>query len=312
MTARGRRLRAAGVVSLVVAAAAGCGGGSTADETRAELQGWASAVDDVCRTTRERIAARGDADNALELESVAAHGSEDVHAAITRIRDVAIPKGAGPRVRDFLAELTKIESRLGEMTRTTADGSLKEIGDLGLLLADRAKRFQDRAEAAGLRECADKRQFDAVLDAFTAPVYATQVARFEVWFADALRPWLSYEPATSVDFVRQLRRVNGIVSRAEDRLDDLYRYRPNRAVEADNRLGSALDSYEELLEVVADSLDGGRRHLTPVGAKRFRRAVARRQREVRGAIAGLRTAIGAEPLAVPGARPLRETEQDTA
>ena len=305
-------MRTAGAVALVVAAAAGCGGGSRADETRAELRRWASAVDDVCRTTRERIAARGDADDADELESVAAGASDDVRAAIERIRRVSIPKGAGSRVRDFLAELAKIESRLGAMTRTTADGSLKEIGDLGLLLADRAKRFRDRAEAAGLRECADKRQFDAVLDAFTAPVYATQVARFELWFANALRPWVSYEPATSVDFVRQLRHLNRVVSRAENRLDDLYRYRPNRAVEADGRLGSALDSYEELLEVVADSLDGGRRHLTPVGAKRFRRAVARRQRDVRRAIAELRTAIGAEPLAVPGARPLRETEQDTA
>jgi hypothetical protein len=299
-------------MALMVAAAAGCGGGSSAEETRAELRRWASAVDDVCRTTRERIAARGDADDALELESVAARASEDVRAAIERIRDVPIPKGAGPRVRDFLWELAKIEPRLSEMTRATADGTLKEIGAVGLRLADRTKRFQDRAEAAGLRECADTRQFDAVRDAFTAPVYATQLARFEVWFAGALRPWVSYVPATSTDFVRQLRHLHRVVSRAENRLDDLYRYRPHRAVEADVDLGFALDGYEELLEVVADSLHGGRRILTPIGAKRFRRAVAKHQRDVRRAIAKLRTAIGAEPLAVPGARPLREPEKDSA
>jgi hypothetical protein len=311
MTARGRALRSAGAMALLAAAAVGCGG-SSADETRAQVRRWTSAVDEVCRTTRERIVTRGGAEDASGLESMAARARDDVGAAIERIRRVPISETARSRVRPFLAELTKIEPWLSQMTRTTADGSLKEIGDLGLRLADRTKLFQDRAEAVGLRECADPRQFDAVLDAFTAPVYATQIARFEVWFARGLRPWVTYVPATSTDFVRQLRRVNRTVSRAEDRLDDLYRYRPNRAVEADRDLGFALDAYEELFEVVAESLDGGRRVLTPVGARRFRRAVVKRQREIRRAIARLRTAIGAEPLPVPGARPVVEPEKDSA
>lgn len=311
MTARGRALRSVAATALIAAAAVGCGG-SSADETRAQLRRWTAAVDDVCRTTRERIAARGGAEDASDLESIAARGSDDVRGAIERIRRVPISDEARPRVRTFLAELTKIEPWLSEMTKTTADGSLEQVGDLALRLADRTKLFQDRAAAVGLRECADPRQFDAVLDAFTAPVYATQIARFEVWFARALRPWVTYVPPTSADFVRQLRRINRIVSRAEDRLDDLYRYRPNRAVEADTDLGSALDAYEELFEVVAESLDGGRRVLTPVGARRFRRAVVKRQREIRRAIARLRTAIGAEPLPVPGAEPVVEPEKDSA
>jgi hypothetical protein len=312
MTAGGRRLRTAGAMALMVAAAAGCGGGPSADEIRAELRRWASAVDDVCRTTRERIAARGDAHDALDLESVARRASEDVRAAIERIRRVPISKEARPRVRPFLDELARIEPRLSEMTRTTADGSLKEIGDLGLRLADATKLFQDRAEAAGLRECADTRQFDAVLNAFTAPVYATQIARFETWFARALRPLVSYEPPTPADFVRNLSRVSGVFDRAEERLDDLYLYRPNRAVEAADDLGFALDAYENFLSVVADSLRGGRRVLTPIGVKRFGRGVAKHQRKVRRTIAKLRTAIGAQPLAVPGAQPPRESKKDLA
>jgi hypothetical protein len=299
-------------MALMVAAAAGCGGGSSAEETRAELRRWASAVDDVCRTTRERIAARGDAHDALDLDSVAVRASDDVRAAIKRIRRVPISEVARPRVRPFLAELAKIEPRLSEMTRTTADGSLKEIGDLGLLLADATRLFQDRAEAAGLRECADTRQFDAVLNAFTAPVYATQIARFEIWFARALRPLVSYDPPTSADFVRHLSRVSSVFNRAEKRLDDLYVYRPNRAVEAADDLEFALDAYENFLNVVADSLRGGRRVLTPIGVKRFQREVAKHQRELRRAIAKLRTAIAAQPLAVPGAQPPPEPEKDSA
>jgi hypothetical protein len=311
MTAGGRRLRTAGAMALMVASAAGCGGPS-AEETRAELRRWASAVDDVCRTTRERIAARGDAHDALDLESVALRASDDVRAAIDRVRRVPISKEARPRVRPFLDELAKIEPRLNEMTRTTADGSLKEIGDLGLRLADATKLFQDRAEAAGLRECADTRQFDAVLNAFTAPVYATQIARFETWFARALRPLVSYEPPTPADFVRNLSRVSSVFDRAEERLDDLYVYRPNRAVEAADDVGFALDAYENFLSVVADSLRGGRRVLTPIGVKRFRRGVAKHQRKVRRTISRLRTAIGAQPLAVPGAQPTREPAKDLA
>jgi hypothetical protein len=312
MTARGRRLRAAGAMALMAAAAASCGGGSSADETRADLRRWASAVDDVCRTTRERIVARGGPHDAIDLDSVALHASDDVRAAIKRIRGVQISEAARPRVRPFLAELANIEPRLTEMTRTTGHGTLKEIGALGLRLADATRLFQDRAEAVGLRECADKRQFDAVLDAFTAPVYATQIARFEVRCFRALRPLLSYQPPSSVEFVRLLRRVGSIFHWAKNRLDDLYRYRPNRAVEAADDLWFALRGYEDLLDVVADSLDGGQRQLTPVGVKHFRRAVAKHNREVRHAIAKLRKAIGAEPLAVPGGPPLRETEEDVA
>jgi hypothetical protein len=198
------------------------------------------------------------------------------------------------------------------MTRTTANGSLNEIGDLGLRLADATRLFQDRAEAVGLRECADTRQFDAVLDAFTAPVYATQIARFDIWVARALRPLVGYVPPTSADFVRHLSRVSSVFNRAEKRLDDLYVYRPNRAVEAADDLEFALDAYENFLNVVADSLRGGRRVLTPIGVKRFQREVAKHQRELRRAIAKLRTAIAAQPLAVPGAQPPPEPEKDSA
>jgi hypothetical protein len=299
-------------MALMVAAAAGCGGGSSAEETRAELRRWASAVDDVCRSTRERIAVRGGAHAALDLEAVAVRASDDVRAAIKRIRRVPISEEARSRVRPFLAELAKIEPRLSEMTRTTADGSLKEIGDLGLRLADATRLFQDRAEAAGLRECADTRQFDAVLDAFTAPVYATQIARFEIWFARALRSTVRYYPPTPADFVRHLRRLSSVFDRAEKRLDDLYVYRPNRAVEAADDLEFALDAYENFLSAVTDSLRGGRRVLTPIGFKRFQREVAKHQRKVRRALAKLRTAIAAQPLAVPGARPPLEPDTDSA
>jgi hypothetical protein len=312
MPARARRLRTAATTALIVAAAAGCGGGASAEESRAEVRRWASAVDDVCRATRERIAARGGARDALDLHRVAVLASDDVRAGIQRIRRVPISEAARPRVRPFLAGLARIEPRLSEMTRTTADGRLKEIGDLGLRLADATKLFQDRAEAVGLRECADTRQFDAVLNTFTAPVYATQIARLEIWLARALRPLVGYVPPTSADFVRHLRRVGNVFEQAEKRLEDLYVYRPNRAVEASDDLEFAIDEYEEVLNGVADALRGGRRVLTPVGAKRFRRAVVKHQRELRHAIARLETAIGAPPIAPPGARPPVEPETGVA
>jgi hypothetical protein len=45
---------------------------------------------------------------------------------------------------------------------------------------------------------------------------------------------------------------------------------------------------------------------------RFQRRVANHQRKIRYAFAELRTAIGAQPLAVPGAQPPPESEQDAA
>jgi len=312
MTARGRRLGTAAAIALLAAAAAGCGGGASAEETRAELRRWASAVDDVCRTTREHIAARGDAHDVLDLDRVAVGASDDVRAAIERIRDVPLSEEARPRVRTFLAELAKIEPQLSHMTRTTDDGTLKELGKLGLRLADATRLFQDRAEAAGLRECADAKQFDAVLDTFTAPVYATRIAQFEVWLARALEPFLSSPPPASADFARYLRRLSDVIERAEERLDDLYEYRPNRAVDAARDLEFALDAYENFLNDVADVLRGGRRVLTPVGVKRFVRESTKLQREVTRASTTLRSAIGAQPLPVPGAQPPLEPEKDAA
>jgi hypothetical protein len=312
MTAPGRRLRAAAAMALMVAAAGGCGGGGSAEETRAELRHWASAVDDVCRATRERIAARGGARDVRDLHRVAVHASDDVETAVERIRRVSISGAARARVRPFLTDLAKIEPRLSERTRTTDDGSLEQIGHLGLRLADATRLFQDRAEAVGLRECADRRHFDAVLNAFTAPVYATQIARFEIWFAAALRPLVGYVPPTSAAFVGHLDRVGSVFERAEKRLGDLYVYRPNRAVEAAGDLEFALDAYENFLDAVAEPLRGGRRILSPIGVQRFQRRVARHQRKIRDTFAELRTAIGAQPFAVPGAQPPPESEHNAA
>ena len=298
-------LRAAGAVALMVALVAGCGGGPSAEETRAELRRWTAAVDAVCRTTREDIAARGGALDARDLDRVAVRAGDDVRAAIERIRRVPISEEAHPRARRFLAELENVEPRLRDMTETTTDGSLREIGDLGLRLADATKLVLDRADAAGLRDCADTHQFDAVLDAFTAPVYATQIARFEVWFVRELRPLLAYDSRTSAELARGLRRVSRVFDQAEKRLDRLYVYQPNRTVKAARNLGFALEDYEDFLAAVADALRGGRRVFTPIGARRYRRGVAKYEREVRHAIAELRTAIGARPLGVPDApRPL--------
>jgi hypothetical protein len=94
-------------MALIVAAAGGCGGGGSAEETRAELRRWASAVDDVCRATRERIADRGSARDAVDLHRVAVRAGDDVGAAVERIRRVSISEAARARVRPFLADLAK-------------------------------------------------------------------------------------------------------------------------------------------------------------------------------------------------------------
>jgi hypothetical protein len=102
-----------------------------------------------------------------------------------------------------------------------------------------------------------------------------------------------------VEFVLYLRRVSRVYDQAEKRLDDLYEYRPNRAVEEDTAFGFALEGYESFLEDVADSLHGGRRVLTPVGVKQFLRAAAKHRRKLRRTMAKLKDAIGADPLVVP-------------
>ena len=303
MTARRGRLCATAAIASIVAVAGGCGGGPSAEETRAELRRWASAVDDVCRATREDIVASGDAQDLLELPRIAERAGDDVRAAIERIRRVPISEAARPRVRSFLDGLAKVEPLLSEMTRTTADGTVEQIGKLGLRLADATRVFNDRAEAAGLRECAHATHFDAVLDAFAAPVYAAQFARFELWFARALRRLGSSSPPTAPGYARDLRRFAAVLERAETRVDDLYVYRPNRAVEAADELQFALDAYEGDLNAVAEQLHGGRRVLTPAGAKKFNRLIAKRQRRLRRAIPALREAIGARPPAATGAEP---------
>jgi hypothetical protein len=87
-------------------------------------------------------------------------------------------------------------------------------------------------------------------------VYATKIAQFEIWLARAL---------------------------CGPSRDDLYEYRPNRAVEQDTALGFALEGHESFLEDVADSLH----------------AAAKRRRKLRRTMAKLKEAIGADPVVVP-------------
>jgi hypothetical protein len=310
MSARARRLCSAAAIALA-AATTGCGGGSSAEETRAEMRRWAAAVDDVCRATRAGIAERGQAQDLLDLRRVAERASADVRGAVERIRRVPRPDPAHPQVGLFLAELRRIEPPLSRLTATTADGSLKQIGKLGLRLADGTRLVHDRARAAGLRECARAAHFDSVHDALTAPVFATQLARFEIWLARALRPFEGYYPPRSPGFAFYLRGVGNVLERAEERMDDMYEFRPSR-VESDRDLAFALDAFENVLNAVADELRGGRRVLTRLGVRQFNREVRKRRREVDRAITALRREIGAEPLVAPRAPPRRAPEQTTA
>jgi hypothetical protein len=297
-------MRAAAAIALVVLAAAGCGGGSKADEPRR----WASAVDDICRETHESLASRGDAQDLRDLHRIAERASEDVRSAVKRIREVPISEETRRRALFFLGELDRIEPQLSEMTRTTAGGRLEQIGRMGIRLADATQRLQRRAESAGLHVCADTRQFDAVLDAFTAPVYATQVAQFERRLDRGLRRLGDYRAPSSPDFASHVRQVATLLENAERHLDDLGDFLPNRAVEAERDLTFALDAYENDLNAVGDVLRGGR-YLTPVGVRQFNRVVAKRRRAVDRALPALRTAIGVDPL---GAKAPLDAEKETA
>jgi hypothetical protein len=145
-----------------------------------------------------------------------------------------------------------------------------------------------------------------VLDAFTAPVYATQIARWEVWLTRALRRLGNYHPPWSPDFAGHVRRVGKVLEEAERRIGDVYGFRPNRAVEAADDVEFALDAYETDLNAVADALRGGR-FLTRVGVKQFNRAVAKRRRKLDDCIAAHRKAIGAKPLVQPQMEPEKST-----
>jgi hypothetical protein len=147
-----------------------------------------------------------------------------------------------------------------------------------------------------------------VLDAFTAPVYATQVARFERWLDRGQRRLGSFREPSAPDFAPHVRRVATLLENAERRLDDLSDFLPNRGVEAERDLTFALDAFENDLNAVADVLRGGR-YLTPVGVKQFDRVVAKRRRAVNRALPALRTAIGVEPL---GAKAPLDAEKETA
>jgi hypothetical protein len=67
--------------------------------------------------------------------------------------------------------------------------------------------------------------------------------------------------------------------------------------------------YETFLGDVADALRGGRRVLTPVGVRHFQRETRKLERDLKDAIAEMRSSIGAK---APGADPPLETEQSAA
>jgi hypothetical protein len=195
-------------------------------------------------------------------------------------------------VQHFLAELDRVEPLLADMTRTVADGEPKQVGRLGNRLADAARSFQDRAGAAGLRACADERQFDAVLDTFVTPVYATQTVQFQLWLS---REVGRLPTPSASDFVRGMRRFAAVLDRAERRMEDMYEFRPKRADDAASELEFALEDYASYLDDTADSL-GTTHILTPAGVKQYERDIDELARELDRAQDAHIRAIGAKPL----------------
>ena len=99
----------------------------------------------------------------------------------------------------------------------------------------------------------------------------------------------------SSEFAGHLRRVAAVLEEAERRLDDLYVFRPNRAVEASGDVSFALDMYETYLTDVAESLRGGR-YLTRRGIRQFNRDVRELRRDLDRSLTKLGPAIGAQPF----------------
>jgi hypothetical protein len=165
---RAGRLAAACVVVLVP----GCGGGTAGEDVS-----WAQRADGICDRAERSIRGLGVPEDVGELGGATKAASEEIRAAIGRIRALEVPDAERRRARPFLDDLALVEQHLERIASAAAAGDRRPIFKAGRRLRLDAIDLGQHAEAAGLTRCGREELGVAAADAVLAPPFAEDLAR---------------------------------------------------------------------------------------------------------------------------------------
>jgi hypothetical protein len=214
----------AGVTGLVMAAAvAGCGGDDepTSAERGAAKNRWIQHVDAACRHANQAIAERGWPADLVDLDRLVVRGIEDVRGAIHAIAREPVPEGAGPHPGQFVRDVKALDPELSKLSDASEDLDPHALVRAADALKPRIAGLQERAEAAGLRDCLSHDERFFIPDAVRAPVFAEQLARLERSLLRRIRAVNFADASSPGEFARAFERYAEVIDDALDGIDKL-------------------------------------------------------------------------------------------
>jgi hypothetical protein len=214
----------AAVTGLVMAGAvAGCGGDDkpTAAERKAAKDRWVQRVDAACRHANEAIADRGWPADLVDLDRLVVRGIDDVRGAIHTIASARVPEGAGPRPGEFVRDLKALDPELSKLSDASEDLDPHALIRAADGLKPRLAGLQDRAKAAGLRDCLTHDERFFIPDAVRAPVFAEQLARLDRSLLRRIKNIDFAQASSPGEFARAFDRYAEVIDDALDGIDKL-------------------------------------------------------------------------------------------
>ena len=213
------RRAVAGTLSLVVAAAAGCGGPSAADK-RAALERWEARADASCKASNTAIVARGWPDDLRDLDRLTVRAVDDIGKVSDGIQDQAAPKGSEARVAPFVDSLEALDPVMEQLRSRTHAFEPDELEAFAPKLQGALLKVEQAAKKLGLRHCAANEEHTWVPDAIRAPVFAQQLADLNREITVRARRF--NRPARSAAAAsRNLDRLSRVVGDADRKLSRL-------------------------------------------------------------------------------------------
>lgn len=217
-------MRHAGLAGLVMAATlVGCGGGDepTTEQRRAAKSRWVDRVDAACRKANDAIAERGWPADLVDLDRLVVRGIEDARAAIRTIARERLPEGAGPRPAAFVRDLKALDPELTKLSEASEDLEPGALVKAAEALKPRLAAVQERAKAAGVRQCLTHDERIFIPDAVRAPVFAEQLAKLDRSLLRRMKSIDFADASTPGEFAQAFKHYSELIDSAIEGIDRL-------------------------------------------------------------------------------------------
>jgi hypothetical protein len=138
-------VRALVAVGVLLALAAGCGGGSSDD--------FAKEAAEICKRANERVTALGTPQSYTDTLLYARQAEDAVRDQLEALQELDPPDGARDDFEDYLDTLARRRVQLDHLSVAADANNISDIRGIGTQLNALTRQGRAQAQRAGLAEC---------------------------------------------------------------------------------------------------------------------------------------------------------------